>query len=463
MTEKKNNLIKTAAIYSFGQIGDITAYQTFTFLIFTFYYAVVGINVILISIGFIIWSVWNAFNDPLLGALSDRTHTRFGRRIPYIMAGFLPLAIIMFLLFTPPKTLGNPLKMSNFVYFLLIIILFELFYTMYSLNLTSLFPEVFITSEERTKANNVRQVFTIIGLIIAFILPSFFISDYSDPASLPEFQIFGIACMIIVIVCGIIFLKFGPKERKEFQADHENAPGFVDNIKYCVKSKSFLWYSVSEICNWFVYGMLPTIVPLYAKFVLGVQDSFLISLLLGLAFISAVIFMTVLWKPLVQKIGNRKTWMISMTSWIATLTPLMFINNFIGGVITFFLIGIGLSGSLYIIDLVVSDIIDEDEVVTGMRREAGYYGVNALFLRFTTILIFLAISTVFTNTGWAVFEPEIVTPEIIFGLRTLIFIFPAIALAIAIFAIYNYPLDGERLRQVKEKLESLHAEKKSKI
>ena len=463
MTEKENSVTKTAAIFSFGQIGDITAYQTFTFLIFTFYYAVVGINVVLISIGFMIWSVWNALNDPMLGFLSDRTNTKYGRRIPYIMAGFIPLAIIMFFLFSPPKLLGSTEELTNFLYFLIIIILFELFYTMFSLNLTSLFPEVFITSQERTKANNVRQVSTIIGLIVAFILPSFFITDYSAPSSLPEYQVFGLVCMIIIIVCGVIFLKFGPKERAEFQTDYVNAPKFIDSIKLCVKSKSFRWYSISENCNWFVYGMLPTIVPLYGKFVLGIQDSFLISLLLGLTFISAALFITLLWKPLVERIGNRKSWIISMVIWIATLVPLMFINDLISGVIVFFLIGIGLSGSLYIIDLVVSDIVDEDEVVTGMRIEAGYYGVNALFLRFTTILIFLAISSVFSSVGWAVFEPEVVTPQILFGLRTLMFIFPAIAIGIAIFAIYKYPLDGETLEKMKKQIEKMHAEKKSKI
>jgi GPH family glycoside/pentoside/hexuronide:cation symporter len=209
--------------------------------------------------------------------------------------------------------------------------------------------------------------------------------------------------------------------------------------------------------------MLPTIIPLYGKFVLGIQDSLTISLLLGLAFISAAIFITVLWKPLVRKIGNRKSWIISMSIWIVSLLPLMLIGKdmLIISMIVFFLIGIGLSGSLYIIDLVVSDIIDEDEVKTGMRREAGYYGVNAFFLRLTTVLIFLAISTVFTNVGWAVFEPKLITPEIIFGLRILIFVFPAIALGIGILAIFKYPLDGERLLKVKEELEKIHEKKKA--
>ena len=135
---------KKAAAYSFGQIADVSAYQTFTFLIFTFYFAIIGLPVLYISLGFIIWSVWNALNDPFMGFISDRTHTRWGRRLPYIMIGLIPMAIIMFLLFSPPKTFGLDAIAVNFVYFLIVIILFDLFYTMYSLNLTSLFPETFI-------------------------------------------------------------------------------------------------------------------------------------------------------------------------------------------------------------------------------------------------------------------------------------------------------------------------------
>lgn len=461
MNRKESKIGKIAVFFSCGQLSDIISYQVFTFLVFTFYYSVIGINVVLITIGFIIWSIWNSLNDPILGYLSDRTHTKWGRRIPYIMIALIPLALLMFLLFTPPKSIGITNEIYNFVYFFIIIIIFELFYTMYSLNLTSMFPETFISKAERTKGNNIRQVFTIFGLVIAFILPSLFISDYSDPQYLQQYQTFGFVIMIIVIIFGIIFLKFGPKEKPEFKDDYKNAPSFNSSIKICLKSKSFMWYIPAEIANWFVYGMLPTIVPLYGKFVLHIEDTLLISLLLGLTFISAAIFITILWKPVVQRIGNRKAWLISMSIWILTLLPIMFIDSFIIGMIVFFLIGIGLSGSLYIIDLVVSDIIDEDETNTGMRREASYYGVNALFLRLTTVLVFLAISSVFTSVGWAVFEPENITPEIIFGLRSLMFIFPAIALGIGIISIYMYPLDGEKLSQLKSELQKIHDKKKS--
>ena len=61
------------------------------------------------------------------------------------------------------------------------------------------------------------------------------------------------------------------------------------------------------------------------------------------------------------------------------------------------------------------------------------------------------------------FTPENVSEEVIFGLKTLMFIFPAIALCIVILSIYKYPLDGEILKKVKEELEKIHQDKKSKI
>lgn len=454
---------KRGLSYSIGQMSDITAYQTFTFLIFTFYYAVVGVSVILIMIGFIIWALWNSFNDFLIGYLSDRTHTKWGRRYPYIMFSIIPLALVMFFLFTPLFPIGIENQIPNFVYFLIIIIIFELFFTMYDLNYTALFPELFITLDERTKANNLRQAFAILGLIMAFVLPGLFITDYSDPQSFGEYQFFGIIIAVIVIIPGLIFLKITPREKAEFKEDYKKTPRFVDSLKTCVKSKSFMWYIPAEVANWFVYGILPAIVPLYGKFVLGITDTLILSLLLGVSFISAAIFMTILWKPVVQKIGPRKSWLISMSIWIATLIPLLFIGDMISGLIVFFLMGIGLSGSLYIIDIIISDIVDEDEINTGIRREGAYYGANMFLMHLSTVLVFLVIGPVLILSNWEVFDPLNVTPEIIFGLRSLMAIFPSIALLIAILVIYKYPLDDERLKLVKKQREKLHEEKKSKI
>ncbi|MHA1673907.1 MAG: MFS transporter, partial [Promethearchaeota archaeon] len=130
--------------YSLGEIPDLIAYQGFSFLIFTFYSVTVGLSVNTVTIVFIIWSIFNAFNDPILGALSDKTRTtKFGggRRRPWIVSMLLPLPLVMVFLFTPP--LNN--KILTAIYMGFIMIVFDTFYTTYSLNHTSLYPEMFQT------------------------------------------------------------------------------------------------------------------------------------------------------------------------------------------------------------------------------------------------------------------------------------------------------------------------------
>ncbi len=351
-------------------------------------------------VAFILWALWNSFNDSLIGFFSDRTHTRWGRRIPWIMISLGPLALSVFLLFTPPISIDITNNIANFVYFMIIIVVFELFFTMYDLNFTALFPELFITVKERTKGNNIRQIFAILGLIMAFVLPGLFITDYSDPASLGQYQLFGIVVAVIILIPALIFLKFSPREKAEFKEDYKKAPNFIESLKTCIKSKSFAWYIPAEVANWFVYGMLPAIVPLYGKYVLNITDTLILSLLLGIAFISAALFMTILWKPLVQRIGPRKSWLISMSIWVIILSLLMIIGDPVSGMIVFFLMGIGLSGSLYIIDIIISDIVDEDEVNTGTRREGAYYGVNMFLMHLSTVVVFLVIGPVFLISNW---------------------------------------------------------------
>jgi GPH family glycoside/pentoside/hexuronide:cation symporter len=457
--------LKKAASYSIGQIINNASYQTFSLLVFTFYFTIVGLNVVLITIAFMIWSVWNSINDPLLGSISDRTHTKWGRRYPFIMISIVPLAIVMFLLFTPPLSLGITDQLPNFIYFLIIIILFELFYSMFDVNLIALFPELFVTEKERTSANAVRMTIYLITLIIIFGLPTIFIPDFSNPKYLPQYQIFGIFIAIMIIIAGLCFLKFSPKEKAEFREEYKNIQSFKETFKICVKNKTFMGYLPAEMGMWYVIGVTTTIIVLYGKFVLGIGEgeTIYIALMLAIAFISTAIFMNILWKPTVRRIGPRKSWMISVMIWILVSSPFLFIQDKFQGMIVLAFFGIGMSGPIYIIDLILSDIIDEDEVNTGTRREAGYYGVKAFFYKLSTVFVFLTIGLVFTNIGWAVYEPEKVSPDIIFGLRALMFIFPAIALLISIVFMYRYPLHGARLSIIKEKLQEIHHEKRSRV
>ncbi|MFX0071006.1 MAG: MFS transporter [Candidatus Hermodarchaeota archaeon] len=449
---------KNSTFYAFAGLTDVIFFQFFTFLIFTFYYAVVGLDINLITLAFIIWSIWNAINDPLLGTLSDKSNTKWGRRKPFIIAGVYPLVIVNILLWTPLR--ASPL--ITFFYFLIIMIIWEFFYTMYSVNQTALFPEMFRDLDQRTKANTIVQFFQIISLMIAFILPSFFIPKYDDPQYYTNYMYAGIALSIICGITATIFIKFGIKERPEFSKEHETAPSFIESLKYTFKNKAFRTYIVATFALWYAFGMLPTITPLYGSFVLGIDDSFILSLFLATAFISAAIFVFI-WKPILRKFGAKKTYLYILATFIITLAPFMFISDMTSAFIAYFCLGIGLSGAMIIRDVSISAIIDEDELNTGTRREASYYGINGFMVKLTNVFVFISIALVFNSVGWAVFDPVGTSEETIFGLRSLMFLFPAFFLLLGFISMLKFPIDKEKYDQLSLEARKLHEVKKEKV
>jgi GPH family glycoside/pentoside/hexuronide:cation symporter len=168
------------------------------------------------------------------------------------------------------------------------------------------------------------------------------------------------------------------------------------------------------------------------------------------------------WAGLSKKLGARLSWIIALATWIACLSPLMFITTKEMGFVVFALIGFGMGGSLLNKDIIFGQIIDQDEVTTGVRREASYFGIDNFFSRLATVLVFVSIGAVFANdaVGWTIFDPAVVTDATRFGIKTLMFILPAIALSIGIIFMLIYPLHGKKLEDLNAELTILHEKKK---
>ena len=107
--------------YSFGNFANTIAYQVFGNRINFYYVDVLGLNASVAGILWSIYGLWNAINDPLMGQISDRTRTKFGRRVPYVAIGAIPLGLAFFFLWTPPSQ--NPFVLA--AYFLMILFIFD--------------------------------------------------------------------------------------------------------------------------------------------------------------------------------------------------------------------------------------------------------------------------------------------------------------------------------------------------
>jgi GPH family glycoside/pentoside/hexuronide:cation symporter len=454
---------KTTIFYSFAGVADTMSYQMFTFYIFNFYFTVIIGDIFVVTLGYILWSIWNAINDPLLGFLSDKTASKWGRRKPYIIGGIIPTCFILVFLWTAPIN-GSPL--IQFLYFIIIINLFDTFYTAYSLNQTSLFPEMYQDLNQRAKANNFVQIFNILGLLIAALLPGFFVSeliDYEgDPIIRANIQMqYVIAAIVMAIVAAIfatVFILFGLKERKEYSKDPKGAPSFIQSIKLTFKNKSFRIYVVTNLAQWYVFGLIPIINAYFLGFIIGITNAFIQQIFLALVFISAIVFM-IIWRNYFTKHGAKKSHMRALIVMIIAFIPTLFIWEIFGAILTYILLGFAFAGVIFGRDVVMSAIIDYDEIQTGIRREGSYYGVNALIIRLSTIAVALSIAIVFPSVGWRIYDPTNVTIATLIGIRILMCVFPAAFLCLGIFFFKKFPITQETYLEIKKNLEKIHSEK----
>ncbi len=460
---ERNISLKEKILFGLSGFPDQLTYQAFTIYVFTFYFAVVGLSMLEMWTGFVLWGIWNMFNDPLLGALSERTKQKgkLGKRKFYLIISFIPLSLMMIFLYTTPSSF-------EFWYFIFIIFAFELFYTMFSVNTNALFPEMFPTEKQRAGVNVFIKVFTLIAIILASILPTIIISPLV-PATYPpnpleaaaiqlDYIISGIILGSIVLIMAILFIFIAVKEKDEQATDYDKRPGFFKSLKITFANRTFLKFTFGNMLVWYCLNVLLTVFPLYSVFVLGrTEGELFIGVTLALALISAALFMP-LQSRIASKIGTRKGLMIGLGIWIVTLFPLVLLSNNeisrIMSMVVFFTTGFGLSAALFYIDLIHGDVIDQDALKFGVKRAASYYGVNAFIHRFSMILGITTIATIFSGTGWSTYTPIPADPFLIeLGLKSIIFLFPAIALVGSILIWKYYDLHGEKLRLMREELD----------
>jgi GPH family glycoside/pentoside/hexuronide:cation symporter len=247
---------------------------------------------------------------------------------------------------------------------------------------------------------------------------------------------------------------------EEFKLDYQNQFKFFQGLKYTLKNKAFILYTIMFFLYEYILLLLGTIVPLFGKHVLNTSNTFETSIIMGVMYIIGIVTVIV-WRKLDVKIGSRKAYAVSMIAYVIATIPMLFISDYISAVIVAVFIGFGFGGMLYFIYLIIADVIDEDELKTGVRREGTFFGITNFFMRLAMILSILTVGLVFRQTGWEEYDPLPGVNEIL-DLRILFVIFPAIAVAVTLICLYFYPFTKSKVEEMKIKLMELHKKKGEK-
>jgi GPH family glycoside/pentoside/hexuronide:cation symporter len=430
--------------YSSGSLAAALAYQAFGTYVMFFYLDVAKLSPALYGLGFFLYGLWNAINDPLLGQLSDRTRTRWGRRTPYIALGALPLAFAFYLVWTPP--FGPDRMAALFAYFLGVIFVFDTLFSLVILNWTALFPEIARTLRERAEVAAWREAFSIIGLILGIALPPVIYEAWGWRALGMLFGLLTAASLAVAV--------WGGRERPEFSRDRPL--GLREALSHTVRNHSFVTIVLANTFIQFAFVVLTATVPFYVKYVLG-GGAIETSIMLGATFVMALP-MVYGWAGIAVRRGARWALMASTVLFALALIPFAFVRTFVGGMITTTLMGAGLAGLIVLVNVLIADVCDEDELRTGTRREGMYFGINGLFIRLAISLQALVVSGMLHFGGYDAYLPTQPAGAIL-AFRVLMTAIPIAALALSWLCLKAYPLHGERLDAVRSAVERLHAKK----
>lgn len=451
---------KTQLSFAFGYFVRSFLFTVFTERVFAFYENEIKLDPILILFAFVIYTIWNMFNDPLIGYISDKPNrfwNRWGRRFPWIVAMGLPYCFLIILVFAPPNISASAQPWIIFTWLIFTACLYDTMFSGWMTNYYALFPDKFRSEKDRRRIAGIGSPIGLFATALATLIPPIFI-EYGDKIS------YLYAMIILSIISFIFFLLSLPGSREEeslithaqeFRKQKEKQISFFKALIQAFKYKNFLAYLIAYLAFHslitIALGSIPYIVP----FILGEEADKEIFLSAGLL-IGQLIGVPI-WFLFMKKNGNRKLFLYGLFGAVISLIPMIFMFEIIGMVICIIILGFVLSSIYLGNQLVFSDCIDEIVITSEKREEGVFLGIRTFIVRLSIIVqaITFALTSVFTG-----FDPDLGTSNTDFalwGLRIQYAVVPLFIILVGGIAFWKlYDLTPEKVRKNKSKLVELN-------
>jgi GPH family glycoside/pentoside/hexuronide:cation symporter len=323
---------------------------------------------LLVGLLLTVGKILEAFDDALIGWWSDRTNSRWGRRIPFILLATPPWALFGYLAFTPPDA-GTA---ATALYFFVVLELFFLFATLSGGPYEALLPEIAPTSDDRVQLQMIKVYLGVVGGAIGLIG-----SDYLKDA-------FGFKTMALTIAAIALVSRYIGLAGVWRRASRSRVPaelGFREAMRAAFSNKSFLLFLPTFVLFQIGFLMLIGALPFYVDALLE-EGSWLKVRILAAVAIAAAVAMVPLFALLARRTSKRHAYRVAMLG-AAVAFPLMALAGAIPGIpteaeilIAVALAGAPVGGNYLFPATLTADIIDDDSGRTGLRREATFYGAQ---------------------------------------------------------------------------------------
>lgn len=430
---------KTRMLYAAASLGVATLAEAISGVIAFYIVDVKNLPVPWYSVFWFFYTIYNALNNPALGYLSDRTRSRWGRRIPYVLFGGLPYAVVFALIFTAPFD-GKDNPVGLLIYFGGMIIIWEGLYTAIATGYYGLLPEMFGTYRERTDVAAKMNIFQTIALVFGAALPPLLSSILGWS---------GMAILLSIISVIAIYIGYPALfEREDLKTD--TSYPFIKSLKDTFLNRSYLTAAGAQAMRFFATGTLQAGILFYLKYSLKV-DSGLATVILGIAFLVAMLTLYPWRNWVANKLDSRRTLMLANAIMILGIIPMGFSPNIIFTYVTAVIVGVGLGGLVLIGDVIMTEVVDEDEVKTGHQRAGMYFGMSGFVITLSGLLVSSVFGLIMPAFGYDTLL-DIQPATVDLGFRIFLTVPTTIGFLFAIFLLWLYPLHGKRLQDIRNTL-----------
>lgn len=431
-----------------GDFGFNIFWQSLNLLMLPFYTDVLGLNAGLAGTVFLIASLWDGFADTVIGAIADRTRSRWGSYRPYLVFASPVIVVAFVLCFLTPDW---P-QLGLLLYALLSQIFLRTAYSVVSIPYSSLSARISADANERASLAGWRMMFAFAGgAMVTFLMPSIIAAlGRTDPASY----------VIAAGASGLISLPFfwltfatttEPPSLVEANPQGFSLKGAAEDMASTIRmarhngplARIFGCIIVSSLA----FTMTNKCLVYYVTYYLERPD--LVSRLVPFALIINLIFAP-LWALAAQRWSKRTAWLAANVLSGFSYTAFFFSDSrdplvaaaFIG------LISAGNIAYQVLFWAMLPDTVEYNFWKTGQRHDAKVFGFASFAKQLALGLNGALLGVLLTAIGYVANQPQ--TPETLTGLKAIMSLIPLTGVGISALLIWHYPLDQAMHRRISE-------------
>ncbi len=444
-------MLKKSTKIGFG-VGDLASNLVFQltviFLLF-FFTDIMGISPFFAGTILLVARIWDAFNDPMMGLIVDKTKSKHGNARVFLLYGSLPLALSTVLLFTVP-----PFGLTGrMIYALVVYLIWGMLYTLVNIPYSALTAQLTTDPDERTSLSSIRMIFMLIAVILVSVVAEPLAASFETlkEGYFTVALLFSFGSFAAFLVCFVL------TKTPQTTVPHSSSSDYKLREIWSIlgSNKPLLILALSSLVGNTAIFMRETAAIYYVDNNLG--DSGLLPVFLGVVVISMVIANCII-PAIARKLDKKNTMIYGAIIGIIGSVAFLFVppTNLPLILVSAAISSMGLSAISTLGWAMIPDTIEYGEYKNGKRAEGISYAVFSFSQKLATAIGGFFVGIVLEVSGYNS-ELAVQGEKVLQGNLWIIAILPAILTVISIVAIIAYPINRKYHAKMVKELEKRNA------